>query len=86
MKSIYYTFRFKKDFNRLPKEIKNVFQRQVELLLSNPDHPSLDLKKMQDPRNIWRIKVTGGYRVTFQLNERGYLLRGIGPHDVERKP
>jgi hypothetical protein len=50
----------------------------------SPDHPSLDLKKMKDPRNIWRGKITAGCRFTFQILADGYLLRRIAPHDVER--
>ena len=86
MKKIFRSRRFEKDYKRLPEHIKEAFKKQLSLFFSNPHHPSLDIKKMQDPRNIWRGKITEGYRFTFQVEEDAYLFRRIGPHDVEREP
>jgi len=47
---------------------------------------SLDLRKMTDPHNIWRCKITAGYRLTLQIKGDTYILRRIGPHDVEKRP
>jgi hypothetical protein len=41
---------------------------------------------MKDPRNIWRAKITEGYRFTFQIEEDAHVFRRIGPHDIEREP
>jgi mRNA-degrading endonuclease RelE of RelBE toxin-antitoxin system len=86
MKALRWTQRFKKDYKRLPEPIRRAFVKQVGLLLENPDHPSLDLKKMRDPRDIWRCKITAGYRMTFQIEDDAYVLRRVGPHDIEREP
>jgi mRNA-degrading endonuclease RelE of RelBE toxin-antitoxin system len=86
MKKILYARRFKKDYKRLPENIKEAFKKQLSLFFTNPRHPSLDIKKMQDPRNIWRGKITEGYRFTFQMEENCYIFRRIGPHDIEREP
>lgn len=85
-KRFVYTAHFKKDYRRLPENIKQAFAKQIRFLQENPDHPSLDIKKMKDPRGIWRCKLTAGYRFTFQIDGDTYLLRRIGPHDVEKKP
>lgn len=85
-KKLLYTPRFAKDYQRLPAKIQVAFEKQLKLLLSNPDHPSLDLKKMKDPRNIWRIKVTAGYRLTLHIEGDVYVFRRIGSHDIERQP
>jgi len=78
--------RFVKDYTRLPARLRDSVDKQIRLLLADPRHPSLDLKKMRDPRDIWRFKVTAGYRVTLQIEGDTYILRRVGPHDVERTP
>ena len=83
---IYRTARFKKDYQKLPEEIKKAAKQQLAFLLSNPDHPSLNMKKMQDPRNIWEARVTESYRFTFQIEKDSYILRKIGTHDILKKP
>ena len=83
---IYRTERFKKDYQKLPQEIKKAAQKQLAFLLSDPNHPSLNMKKMQDPRNIWEGRVTESYRFTFQIEKDSYILRKIGTHDILKKP
>ena len=83
---IFRSRRFKKDYKRLPEHIKESFKKQLKLFLSDPDYPSLDIKKMQDPRNIYRGKITQGYRFTFQVEGDSYIFRRIGPHDITKKP
>lgn len=41
---------------------------------------------MNDPRNIWEGRVTGGYRFTFQIEGDVYILRKVGTHDILKKP
>jgi mRNA-degrading endonuclease YafQ of YafQ-DinJ toxin-antitoxin module len=77
---------FIKDYQRLPQEIQKAVDKQLELLMANPRHPSLNLKKMQDPRGIWECRVTYSYRSTFQLENDTYILRKVGTHDTLKKP
>ena len=83
---IYRTDNFKNKYKKLPQPIKKATQKQLELLLSNPRHPSLNIKKMQDPRNIWEARITKGYRFTFQMEKDEYILRNIGSHNILNKP
>lgn len=78
--------RFIKDYRRLPESIQKVADKQLNRLLSDFSHPSLNTKKMQDPRDIWEGRVTKGYRFTFQIQEDIYFLRRIGTHDLLNKP
>jgi mRNA-degrading endonuclease RelE of RelBE toxin-antitoxin system len=41
------TDQFKKDFQRLPEAIKRRTETALRLLLSNPHHPSLRIKKVK---------------------------------------
>jgi mRNA-degrading endonuclease RelE of RelBE toxin-antitoxin system len=77
---------FAKNFRKLPEEIKKATHKQLKLLLSNPQHLSLNIKKMQDPRNIWEARVSESYRFTFQIEDDTYILRKVGTHDILRRP
>jgi mRNA-degrading endonuclease RelE of RelBE toxin-antitoxin system len=74
------------DYRKLPAEIQKTADKQLELLLSNPKHPSLRIKKMNDPRNIWEGRVTDSYRFTFQIEGDIFVMRKIGTHDVLTNP
>ena len=80
------TERFKKDFKRLPPEIQTRTAKALELLVSNPRHPSLQVKKMESAPVIWELRVTDNYRVTFQWIQGAALLRRIGTHNILRQP
>lgn len=83
---IAFTKPFKKDYKGLPKNIQEQIEKQITLLLDNPKHPPLQTKKMEGRQFIWEAKITGGYRMTFQIDGDTYLLRRVGTHNVLRKP
>jgi mRNA-degrading endonuclease RelE of RelBE toxin-antitoxin system len=49
---IAFTKTFIRDYRGLPQEIQKAIDKQLETTVANPKHPSLNLKKMSDPRNI----------------------------------
>jgi len=77
---------FVREYRKLPQGIQKAGDKQLGLLFANPQHPSLNIKKMQDPRNIWEGRITESYRFTFQIEEDTYILRKIGTHDILKKP
>ena len=81
-----FTKNFVREYRKLPQQIQKATDKQLELFLSNPQHPSLSIKKMQDPRNIWEGRVIESYRFTFQIEEDTYILRKVGTHDILKKP
>ena len=80
------TERFKKDFKRLPTEIQERTGKALELFVSNSRHPSLHVKKMEGAPDIWELRVSDNYRITFQFVQEGVLLRRVGTHHVLRQP
>jgi mRNA-degrading endonuclease RelE of RelBE toxin-antitoxin system len=86
MRKFQWTRSFKKGYKKLPEGIKEQAKKQLRLLAQNPHHPSLNLKKMNDPRDIWEGRITYSYRFTFQMKGNVYLLRNIGSHDILKKP
>ena len=77
---------FEEDYEDLPETIKKQADKQFALLLQNPHHPSLRLKKIKGHPYIWEGRVTESYRFTFQMSGETYLLRRIGTHDILKTP
>ena len=77
---------FDRDYAELPEEVKERVDKQLALLLLNPRHPSLRLKRIRGTADIWEVRVSRGYRLTLQLAWDTYLLRRMGPHDVIEQP
>ena len=80
------TARFARDFRSLPPDIQRRAAKQLQLLIDNPRHPSLRIKKMEGSQDIWEGRITKGYRFTFQVHQDTYLLRRIGTHDILAAP
>ena len=83
---IEFTKTFIKEYRKLPAGIQKITDKNLALLLSNSKHPSLHVKKMNDPRNIWEGRVTDSYRFTFQIKGDTCFLRRIGTHDMLKNP
>ena len=77
---------FIKLYKRLPVEIKERAKKTLELLELTPSHPSLGHKKMAGQKDVFELRVTQNYRITYQkIGEIAYL-RKIGTHDLLRNP
>ena len=77
---------FDEDYSALPESIKERADKQFIILIENPHHPSLGLKKIKGHPNIWEGRVTKSYRFTFQISGEIYLLRRVGTHDILKTP
>ena len=75
---------FLKDYRKLPVEIRARVDKQLTLLLENPRHPSLRLKKLKGAE-IFEIRISEGYRLTIRYAEQVLELRRVGTHDLLRK-
>jgi mRNA-degrading endonuclease RelE of RelBE toxin-antitoxin system len=81
-----FTHSFIKDYRGLPDQLQKTVDKKLKLFLDNQRHPSLKIKKMQDPRGIWEGRITQGYRFTFQIEGEICILRRLGTHDILRTP
>lgn len=81
-----FTKTFVRDYHKLPPALQETVDKQLELLVSDRRHPSLNIKKMNDPRNIWEGRVTASYRFTFQPEGDVYVMRRVGSHDTFKNP
>ena len=81
-----FTKSFRKDYAVLSSDIQTLAEKKLKLLLQDSRHPSLRVKKMEDPRDIWEGSITQNYRFTFQIIGDAYILRRLGTHDILRTP
>ncbi|MEA2065444.1 MAG: hypothetical protein U9O66_04100 [Patescibacteria group bacterium] len=84
--NFYRTEKFKKKYKKLPKRIREATKKQLIFLSSNSRHPSLNIKKMNNSRDIWERRITESYRFTFQIKQNLCILRNIGSHNILKKP
>ncbi|HLE37237.1 MAG TPA: type II toxin-antitoxin system RelE/ParE family toxin [Candidatus Acidoferrales bacterium] len=76
---------FRRDFARLPKELRQRTRKALALLEANPHHPSLHTKKMKGPREVWEARVSLSHRIIFTWEADCIILRRVGPHDILKK-
>jgi hypothetical protein len=66
----------------LPQDIRRRADKQFSLLKLNPQHPSLQFKKIGQRRGqeIWSARVTFSYRALAIKRKEDYLWFWIGSH------
>lgn len=69
-----------RDYQRLTKESQKAADKQLSLLLRDIRYPSLHAKKYDEARGIWQIRVSGGYRLYFQIKGDLYRIIAIIKH------
>ena len=77
---------FDLDYKHLPSRLQTALERKLGMLLANPKHPSLRVKKMEGFEGVFEARFSKGYRFTFQKEVHGYFIRRAGSHDVLRNP
>ncbi len=83
-KKISYSRSFKKEYQRLPHEIQENLDRKLRLLLEDPRHSSLRLKKMGSTI-YWEVSITMNDRLVLKSEADEIRLITVGTHDVLRK-
>ncbi len=75
------TARFKKAWQELTQEEKELGRKALRNLATDLGYPALRVKKMQGTGHIWEARVSRSLRVTFQLEGDTLVLCNIGRHD-----
>ena len=73
---------FWQEYLALPQEVRGRADKQFSLLKENPQHPSLQFKKIGERhgQEIWSARITLGYRALAIKRPDGYLWFWIGDH------
>ena len=75
-----FTQRFSRQHADAPREIRLAFDRHLDLLLQNLQHPSLRAKKYDEANDIWQARVTRGWRFYFRIEADTYVILSLIPH------
>ncbi len=76
------TERFAKEYESLPRPLQGRVDKTLELLLENPRHPYLHIKKVKGHQNRWEGRVALHYHLIFTLEDDSYILLRLGTHDL----
>lgn len=76
---------FDRNWTKLPEDTKRRAREKIALLAENPRHPSLQAHKMGGS-DIWEARISGDYRITYQVTGDVIRLRRIGTHEIYRNP
>jgi hypothetical protein len=69
-------------YNRLPAEVRELADKNYQLLLADPKHPSLRFKKID---GLWSVRVGRHYRALGLDRPEGVVWFWIGSHaDYEK--
>lgn len=75
------TARFKKAWQELTEEEKELGRKALRNLATDLRYPALRVKKIQGVEHIWEARVSGSLRMTFEIEGDTIILRNIGRHD-----
>ena len=79
------TPRFWAAFGDLPEPAQDAARRAYRLFRENPNHPSLQFKKIHTREPIYSVRVTLGYRAVGLLEADEIIWFWIGSHaDYDR--
>jgi hypothetical protein len=72
------TERFWSCFESIPLPIQTLAKKNLEILKTNPRHPSLHFKKVG---KVWSARVGNNYRALAYKDEEDFIWVWIGSHD-----
>ena len=72
--------RFWQYYRQLPSEVQTLADKNYELLLADPLHPSLHFKKVGRQRQLWSVRVGEHYRALGTEKPEGIVWFWIGTH------
>jgi len=67
-------------FRSLPPEVRDLARKNYRLWSANPQHPSLQFKRVHQTEPIYSVRVRRGWRALGVLDEDGILWFWIGSH------
>ncbi len=77
----YLTENFITRFGRLPQDIKEKARKNYRLWRQNPNHPSLQFKRVHTRNPIYSIRIGNDWRVLGLREDDGIYWFWIGLHD-----
>lgn len=77
----YTTDSFWKHYGQLEEQVKKRTREAYRLFEQNPNHPSLEFKKVHQTKPVYSVRVTLDYRAVGIRDGNEIVWFWIGPHD-----
>ena len=75
-----FSARFQRSYDDAPERVREDFDKQLHLLLSDFRYPSLHVKKYSEAEDIWQARVNRTWRCYFQIKNNTYYFVDIMLH------
>jgi mRNA-degrading endonuclease RelE of RelBE toxin-antitoxin system len=79
------TERFRKAFNKLPKNIQERARQSYQLWKLNNNHPGLRFKQIHNQKSIYSVRVGLSFRAIGLIEEDTIIWFWIGSHEDYNK-
>ena len=76
------TSTFLRLYKRLPADVQEQVKKTLRLFQEDTRHPSLGHKKMAGRVDIYELRVSLSYRITYKRDGETAILRKVGTHDL----
>lgn len=78
--------RFVRSYKKLNRATRLQVDKTLQVIVINPNHPSLRLKRIKGTKDIWEASVNMSIRITLSFLEDTIQLRNVGTHEQVFKP
>ena len=81
---IIYSPKFKREYKKLPKNVKLAAEKREQIFRGNPSHPSLDTHKLHGRlRGFWSFSIGFRHRIVFEFGDKDTIyFHSVGDHDI----
>ena len=81
---VYYSSRFKKQYQSLPQKVRNQFKKRLALFFEDQIDPQLHVHKLRGKyEGLYSINITGDMRAVFDSSYKNSILFiAIGTHST----
>lgn len=75
--------RFDRDYRKLDPVLRHRVDRAINILVTNPTRPSLNIERVQGSDRAWSCRVTKAVRMIYRILDSGTIqLLLVGKHDA----
>lgn len=89
VKAVTYGPRFKKEFKKLSNEMQGQVNTTIDSLIAENRPAGIRFEKLKGYANpnIYTVRITGNYKLYFEINGNIAFLRRVGNHnEIDRAP
>ena len=81
---IIYSSKFRREYKKLPRDLKLAAEEKEQTFRKNPFHSSLDTHKLHGRlREFWSFSIGFKYRIVFELGDKNTIyFHSVGDHDI----